>query len=152
MAAIQADSMPAGDLTIQQVSRLTGLSEWTLRYYEKVGLIDAVARDESSRHRRYDPAAVARIESLAHLRATGLGIDDMRVLMHARGHDPETIETKVGLLTARRDKIAGEIRALRARQRFLENRIAYWQAVQAGHAGEIAQLADRGEALSKHLS
>jgi MerR family transcriptional regulator, aldehyde-responsive regulator len=52
MAAIQADSMPAGDLTIQQVSRLTGLSEWTLRYYEKVGLIDAVARDESSRHRR----------------------------------------------------------------------------------------------------
>jgi hypothetical protein len=40
--------------TIQQVARLTGLSEYTLRYYERIGLIDRVSRDDSSGHRRYD--------------------------------------------------------------------------------------------------
>jgi DNA-binding transcriptional MerR regulator len=42
--------------TIQEAARHTGLSEPTLRYYEKIGLIGAVTRDDGSRHRRYDPA------------------------------------------------------------------------------------------------
>jgi len=42
----------AKGFTIAQVARLTGLSEYTLRYYEKVGLIDPVDRDDSSGHRR----------------------------------------------------------------------------------------------------
>ena len=40
-------------LTIQDVSRRSGLSEPTLRYYEEVVLIGPIARDPSSRHRRY---------------------------------------------------------------------------------------------------
>jgi MerR family transcriptional regulator, copper efflux regulator len=41
------------DLSIQDVSRRSGLSEPTLRYYEEIGLIGSIARDPSSRHRRY---------------------------------------------------------------------------------------------------
>ena len=40
-------------LTIQDVSRRSGLSGPTLRYYEEVWLIGPVERDASSRHRRY---------------------------------------------------------------------------------------------------
>lgn len=40
-------------LTIWDVSRRSGLSEPTLRYYEQVGLIGPIERDESSGHRRY---------------------------------------------------------------------------------------------------
>jgi len=40
-------------LTIQQVSRRSGLSEPTLRYYEEVGLIGPVGRDARSGHRCY---------------------------------------------------------------------------------------------------
>jgi MerR family transcriptional regulator, copper efflux regulator len=40
-------------LSIQDVSRRSGLSEPTLRYYEQVGLIGPVERDQSSGHRRY---------------------------------------------------------------------------------------------------
>jgi len=39
-------------LTIQEVSSLSGLSEPILRYYERIGLFNAVDRDESSGHRR----------------------------------------------------------------------------------------------------
>jgi DNA-binding transcriptional MerR regulator len=37
-------------LTIQDVSRRSGLSEPTLRYYEQVGLISPVGRDPGSGH------------------------------------------------------------------------------------------------------
>jgi len=80
--------------TIHDVARLTGLTGWTLRHYEKIGLIDPVARDPSSGHRTYAPSDVTRIESLAHLRAAGLSIDEMRTLMHSRGHAPETVENE----------------------------------------------------------
>ena len=66
------------DLTIQQVSRRTGLAESALRYYERIGLIGAVPRDQSSGHRRYPPDLVAAIEALSCLRGTGMSVHDMR--------------------------------------------------------------------------
>src|ERR1700733_15984488 len=65
-------------LTIQQVSRRSGLSEPTLRYYEEVGLIGPVDRDERSGHRRYGDDDLDVLQALACLRALGMGIEDMR--------------------------------------------------------------------------
>ena len=42
------------------MARRSGLSEPTLRYYEEVGLIGPIARDESSGHRRYRDARPRR--------------------------------------------------------------------------------------------
>jgi DNA-binding transcriptional MerR regulator len=142
---------PAKSLSIQQVARLTGLSEHTLRYYERIGLIDRVERDDSSGHRRYDSDELARIEALARLRAVGLGVEEMRALMQSRGHSPETTATKIALLAAHRNKLDHEIKSLRARKRFVENRIAYWQAVLSGDETAVSRLTAEGDALSEHL-
>src|SRR3954452_21236581 len=64
--------------TVQQAAALTGLSEHTLRYYERIGLIQPVARQTSSGHRRYAAADLAKLETLACLRAAGMPIDQMR--------------------------------------------------------------------------
>src|SRR6266576_5133358 len=64
--------------TIQDVSRRSGLSEPTLRYYEEVGLIGPIDRDGSSGHRRYSSEDVDTLQMLACLRAMGMGIEDMR--------------------------------------------------------------------------
>ncbi|WP_199189916.1 MerR family transcriptional regulator [Mycobacterium sp. ENV421] len=66
------------DLTIQEVSRQSGLTESALRYYERIGLIEPVPRDDSSGHRRYPPALVDAIESLSCLRSTGMSVQNMR--------------------------------------------------------------------------
>ncbi len=55
--------------TIQDVSRRSGLSEPTLRYYEQVGLVGPVDRDENSGHRRYRDEDLHTLEALACLRA-----------------------------------------------------------------------------------
>src|SRR5580693_2354672 len=75
-------------LTIQDVSRRSGLSEPTLRYYEEVGLIGPIARDPSSGHRRYREEEVDTLQVLACLRAMGVGIGEMRTYQANRelGH------------------------------------------------------------------
>jgi MerR family transcriptional regulator, copper efflux regulator len=70
--------------TIQDVSRRSGLSEPTLRYYEEVGLIGPVGRDVSSGHRRYSGEDVDTLQMLACLRAMGMGIEDMRTYQASR--------------------------------------------------------------------
>src|ERR1700720_1587029 len=55
-------------LTIQDVSRRSGLSEPTLRYYEEVGLVGPVGRDDRSGHRRYGDADLDAAQALAYLR------------------------------------------------------------------------------------
>jgi DNA-binding transcriptional MerR regulator len=64
--------------TVQQAAALTGLSKHTLRYYERVGLIQPMGRLAGSGHRRYSAADLTRLDSLACLRATGMPIDQMR--------------------------------------------------------------------------
>ncbi|HTW13058.1 MAG TPA: MerR family transcriptional regulator, partial [Solirubrobacteraceae bacterium] len=54
-------------LSIQDVSRRGGLGEPTLRYYEQVGLIGPVERDESSGHRRYREDDLDTLQALACL-------------------------------------------------------------------------------------
>jgi DNA-binding transcriptional MerR regulator len=146
-----AGSATDAALTVQEVSRLTGLSGWTLRYYEKIGLIDPVARDASSGHRAYTRADLARIESLAHLRAAGLAIEEMRALMAARGHTPETVSMKIEMLAAHGRALEEEMRRLAARKHYIDNRVAYWRAVQAGAGADAARLEDQGRLLGEQL-
>lgn len=61
------------DFTIQQVAALTHLSEHTLRYYERIGLLDPIYR-ASSGHRRYSTHDIGWIEFLIRLRTTGMPI------------------------------------------------------------------------------
>ena len=57
-------------LTIQEVSRRSGLSEPTLRYYKEVGLVGPVDRDTRSGHRRYYDADLdVRDVADLHIRA-----------------------------------------------------------------------------------
>jgi DNA-binding transcriptional MerR regulator len=125
-------------LTIQEVSRRSGLSEPTLRYYEKIGLIERVERDESSGHRRYGAAVVYRIEALACLRATGMSVQDMRDYLRqldeaSRGSDPSSAATEMGALFERNvERLDAEIERLLVRRNYLRLKADIWAARRDG--------------------
>ncbi len=58
------------ELTVQQVSEKTGLSEHTLRYYERIGLITPIHR-ASNGHRRYSEEDVEGINFVRHFALRG---------------------------------------------------------------------------------
>jgi DNA-binding transcriptional MerR regulator len=61
------------ELTIQQVSKCTGLSVYTLCYYERDGLLEPINRATNG-HRCYSATNITRIEFLSKLRMTGMPI------------------------------------------------------------------------------
>jgi MerR family mercuric resistance operon transcriptional regulator len=74
------------DLTIGAVSKSTGCNTETIRYYERVGLLDAPART-SGGHRVYTPDQVKQLAFVRRCRELGFGLEDVRSLMElAEGH------------------------------------------------------------------
>jgi len=119
--------------TIQDVSRRSGLSEPTLRYYEQVGLIGPIERDPRSRHRRYGDADLDALQALACLRAMGVGIEDMRTYRDNR------VRGQRDLLLRHAERIEGEIGTLRTHLDYLRAKAALWDARDRGDADEEAE-------------
>src|ERR1700761_5828968 len=115
-------------LTIQDVTRRSGLSGPTLRYYEEVGLIGPIARDHSSGHRRYREADLDTLQALACLRAMGVGIEDMRTYQANRALGHAKAGDQRDLLARHAERIEAEIATLTVHLEYLKRKAALWDA------------------------
>jgi MerR family transcriptional regulator, copper efflux regulator len=125
-------------LTIQDVSRRSGLSEPTLRYYEEVGLIGPVDRDASSGHRRYRSEDLDTLQALACLRAMGMGIEDMRTYQANRARGRAAAAEQRDLLLRHAERVAAEIETLHTHLDYLREKAAVWDARDRGDAAAEA--------------
>lgn len=67
-----------GMLTIGEVSRRADVPPTTLRYYEKVGLLNGPVRVGGQR--RYDESVLARLEVIRMCKLAGFSLEEMVVL------------------------------------------------------------------------
>ncbi len=125
--------------SIQDVSRRSGLSEPTLRYYEQVGLIGPIERDENSGHRRYGTEDLDTLEALACLRAVGVGIADMRTYQSNRARGHAAAAEQRDLLLRHAERIEAEIIDQQTRLGYLREKAALWDA---RHRGDRAAEAE----------
>ncbi|MFY1616482.1 MerR family transcriptional regulator [Micromonospora sp. WMMD736] len=127
MAATKA--APEAPLSIQEMAQRSGFSEPTLRYYEKVGLLGAVPRDDSSGHRRYDSALAERVDALACLRSSGMSVAEMRRYLALLAEGDRTAAAEQRDLFARHaDRLTAEIDRLRVRQAYMRGKADMWDA------------------------
>jgi MerR family copper efflux transcriptional regulator len=114
-------------MSIHEVARESGLSGPTLRYYEQVGLIGPVGRDENS-HRVYGTDDVRVVQMLSCLRAVGMGIEDMRRYKANLDRRSETAGEQRDLLLRHAERIEDEMAAQRVRLEYLRAKAAMWDA------------------------
>jgi DNA-binding transcriptional MerR regulator len=131
------------EYTIGEATELSGLSEHTLRYYERAGLLDPIRRQSSSRHRRYAGDDVARLRTLACLRAAGMPLAQMRRYFELLAHGAAAAPLQLEMLVAQREVLQARRRELDDHLRYLDGKVAYWQAIQAGDHAGAAQIASR---------
>ncbi|MER6680156.1 MerR family transcriptional regulator [Streptomyces olivaceoviridis] len=124
----------AAGLTIQEMARRSGFTEPTLRYYEKIGLLGRVARDESSGHRRYDPATADRVEALACLRSAGMTVSGMRRYLDLLARGDSAAAEQRDLFAAQAEKLAADIERLQLRLAYLRGKEHLWDARVRGDA------------------
>ena len=123
------------------MSRRSGLSEPTLRYYEEVGLVGPIARDPSAA----GTAATATqdldtLQALACLRAMGVGIEDMRTYQanRALGHAGGGRAARPAAAPRRADR--GRDRdAAQVHLDYLRAKAALWDARDRGDAAAEAE-------------
>ena len=137
--------------TISETSKLTGLPESTLRYYETIGLIHPISRDSSSKHRVYREEDVNRIIALACLSAIGMSIENMRAYLKNQKLGEQAADEQVELLETQKKHLAEEARMLELRRRYVDSKIAFWKAVKAGNKQEIEEAGKRTSAIAEEL-
>lgn len=137
--------------TIKEAAKLTGLPASTLRYYESIGIIEPIKRDASSKQRVYTEDDLNMLIAISCLSATGMSLDDMRAYLKNRDQGINAAAEQVELLTTQRDRLQSEEKQLKVRQKYVEVKIRYWQAVLAGDETQKVRIATQAEILAKQL-
>jgi hypothetical protein len=85
------------------------------------------------------------------LAATGMSVGDMRLYMANNRLGADAAADQERLLRDQQERLATEARALVLRQRYVDLKIAYWQAVRAGDTARSEQVSDQARALADEL-
>jgi DNA-binding transcriptional MerR regulator len=99
-------------LTIQEAAAETGLTEHTLRYYERIGLIHQIQRADNG-HRQYVPDDVGWIAFLNTLRAIGMSIQQMKQYAELQRQGEHTLPERLEMLKDLRDQVEAHMDLLR---------------------------------------
>ena len=114
------------ELGIAEVAALTGLSQDTLRWYEREGLSPRVARGSDGR-RRYSRRQVGLLKLLMRLRRTGLSTKEMRRFSQLIAGGAATHGQRLALLAAHRERILAHIAELQADLAALDDKVSYYR-------------------------
>ena len=82
---------------ISDVSKLTGMSADTLRYYEKFGLLPGIARNASG-IRQYDDKDISRLKFIKRAQRMNFSLDEIKKLLSMRDN-PQLAKNEVRQLT-----------------------------------------------------
>ncbi|MFZ7822027.1 MULTISPECIES: MerR family transcriptional regulator [Priestia] len=115
--------------SIQQVASMTGLSTHTLRYYEKIGLIKNVQRNQTG-YRQYTDVDLAWIQFLIRLRVTGMPMLKMKQFSDLRQKGDSTITARKELLEEHYKDVLGKIEELELNSHRIEEKIAHYKKLE----------------------
>ena len=95
-------------MTIAEVSKRFGLSPDTLRYYERIGLIPRVSRNESG-IRDYTEEDCKWIEFIKCMRSAGVQVETLVEYVTLLQQGDKTIEARKQILIEQREKLLSRI-------------------------------------------
>ena len=102
--------------SIQEVSKKTGLSAHTLRYYEKEGLISGVGRTQGG-FRQYSDEDLEALGLICCLKNTGMSLQEIARFMELTHQGDRTLKERVELLREHRENVLERVSEM---QRHLE--------------------------------
>lgn len=111
-------------LAIAEVAERLGISAHTLRYYERIGLLE-VDRDSGGR-RVYRADALARLSFITKLRSADLPIGRIQQYFELVAAGPHTEPQRLAILEEHRDAIRARLASLEGALAMIEFKIAHY--------------------------
>ncbi|OZM75030.1 MerR family transcriptional regulator [Amycolatopsis antarctica] len=115
--------------SIAEAARRSGLSIDTLRYYERIDLVDPPARDSGGR-RAYSDQDLGWLEFLTKLRTTGMPIRTMREYAALRRRGTATFGRRRSILIEQRRAVAERIAELQGCMDVLDYKITNYEQLE----------------------
>ena len=91
--------------TVNEVSKITGVSVRTLHHYDAIGLLKPAKVTEAG-YRLYDTASLQRLHAILLLKELQFSLKDIKEILDAPGFDPmEALQQQIGLLELQRQHL-----------------------------------------------
>ena len=113
-------------MKIAEVSERQGLSSDTLRYYERIGLIPPVTRNDSG-IRNYTELDIRRVEFIKCMRSAGLPIEVLIDYMELVQQGDPTIDARREILKEQRELLLARIAEMQKTLDILNHKIQIYE-------------------------
>jgi DNA-binding transcriptional MerR regulator len=115
-----------GGYSASQAAKMSGFSIDTLRYYERIGLLDGIERTPSG-HRRFRDEDLEWLGVLRCPRDTGMPIAQMQKYAELSCGGQATLAERMSLLTEHDTRVKERIALLQAQHGYLQDKIAWYR-------------------------
>jgi MerR family mercuric resistance operon transcriptional regulator len=115
--------------TIGQLAQAAGVPTSTVRYYERIGLLQAAGRTAGN-YRRYGAEALERLRFIRAAQATGFTLEDITVLLQLRDAPASACQDVQARIAERLVDLERRLAALRQVQRVLQATLTHCRETQ----------------------
>lgn len=114
--------------SIGQAARTTGFSIDTLRYYEKIGILENIERT-STGQRRFTDEDVHWLEMVKCLRDTGMSIENVLRFAQLVREGDHTVAQRVALLSDHQDALDSRVADLLSKREQISAKIEFYRTL-----------------------
>jgi MerR family transcriptional regulator, aldehyde-responsive regulator len=129
-------------MKIAEVGERYGISLDTLRYYERIGLIPPVHRNEGG-IRDYDALDLRRVEFIKCMRSAGLPIEVLIEYMGLVQQGDGTIEARKEILRVQRELLAARMNDLQKTLNILDHKLNVYENILLKKEQEMLQTEEQ---------
>jgi Predicted transcriptional regulators len=110
----------SGSLSIKDASLVTGLTEDTIRYYEKIKLLPAAMRRDNG-HRVYHSGDIDRMKLIFCMKKTDMALDEMKPFLKlAQGGNLKDYPELLAKIQLHKEKIKDQLQYLNWILKFID--------------------------------
>ncbi len=122
--------------TIKQISEKTNLTEHTLRYYDREGLIPFISRTNSG-IRQFSEDDLEWIHLICCLRNSGMPLQEIKEFMQMCLQGAELLEERKALLVKHRTRILNEVKNLENSLGIINYKIDHYKEIGIFHIDKV---------------
>ncbi len=128
-------------MKISEVSKQSGLSSDTLRYYERIGLLPPVNRTGSG-IREYSELDMRRVEFVKCMRSAGLPIEVLIEYYRLVQQGDQTSDARKEILIAQREQLLARMAEMQETLDLLNHKIDVYEQILLEREKQMARVED----------
>ena len=125
-------------MTIAETSKKYDITPDTLRYYERIGLLNNIPRNKNG-IRDYDEQSCKRIEFVKCMRSAGVEIEILIEYMNLIEKGKSTVEARKSLLEEQREKLQEKQKNINETLKRLDYKIKLYEEIESGKRKDFTE-------------